>query len=53
MEVDTGSLVSVICDTDYKNYFSDCTFNESELKLRSYIGDLIEFLGTIDVKVCT
>lgn len=40
MEVYTGSVVSVVSDTDDNEDFSNCTLNKYELELRSYTGDL-------------
>ena len=51
MELDTGSAVSIIPLSMYKELFRRCKLKESTLKLRTYSGETIFPEGQINVKV--
>ena len=42
MELDTGSGVSVIPSSDFENYFKGCKLEETNLTLKTYLGEPIK-----------
>ena len=49
MEVDTGSAVSIISETEYNNLFKDLPLQPSKLQLRTYSGEQLPLLGELQV----
>ena len=49
MELDTGSAVSVIPEHFYRQYLSDFTLEKTKAKLKTYTGERIPPLGTVNV----
>ena len=51
MEVDTGTAVSVISNSDYYANFKSIPLEASSETLRAYSGDMIQPLGKMKVNV--
>ena len=51
MEVDTGTAVSVISETTYKELFPNLTLKEVPMGLKTYAGERIPVLGEVVVEV--
>ncbi len=51
MEVDTGAAVSLIAETTYKQHWTDKPLQSSMTRLKTYSGEEIEVIGTIQVNV--
>ena len=54
MEVDTGARYSIISETTYNGLWANDQapkMTHTTEKLRTYIGELLDVLGAIDVKV--
>ena len=49
MELDTGSAVSVIPEHFYRQYLSDFTLEKTKAQLKTYTGERIPPLGTVNV----
>ena len=55
MELDTGSSMSPISEIIYRKLWGNCDspkLRASKVQLKTYTGDNIEFLGTLEVAVC-
>ena len=51
MELDTGSVVSIVNETTYREMFSDRSLRRTNLKLQDYKKAPVAVLGVIDVPV--
>uniref|UniRef100_A0A8C9TFI9 ribonuclease H n=1 Tax=Scleropages formosus TaxID=113540 RepID=A0A8C9TFI9_SCLFO len=51
MELDTGSAVSVMSQTEFERHFTKAEFKPSPVKLKTYTGEPIVPLGVIPVTV--
>ncbi|MCG8032935.1 MAG: DDE-type integrase/transposase/recombinase [Candidatus Thiodiazotropha taylori] len=51
MELDTGSAVSVISQSDYKTHFANIALNSTSVTLKTYSGEKVVPLGVLEVKV--
>ena len=51
MEIDTGSGVTLIHESTYKEHFSELKLDPSETVLQSFTGELFRPLGTLSVDV--
>ncbi|XP_053383801.1 uncharacterized protein K02A2.6-like [Mercenaria mercenaria] len=51
MELDTGAGVSVVNKEDVKKWWPQATLHETDLKLKTYIGEIIKPCGMLDVNV--
>ena len=51
MEVDTGSAVSIISETEYNNLFKNFPLQPTTLQLRTYSGEQLPLMGEFQVSV--
>ena len=51
MEVDTGASLSLISEETYRANFSSCFLQSTEVRLKTYSGEYITVLGSINVEV--
>lgn len=51
MELDTGSAISVINEETYDEKFSDVNLTDTNINLRTYLGESIAQLGVCTVTV--
>ena len=51
MEVDTGSAVSIISETEYNNLFKHLQLKPTNIQLKTYSGEQLLLLGEIQVSV--
>ena len=51
MELDTGAAVTIISEKDFKQFFENTPLSKSELLLKTYSGDRLTVLGTINAVV--
>ena len=51
MEVDTGAAFSIISENTYHNYFHATPLQPSDIVLRTYSGETITILGSLNVTV--
>ena len=50
-ELDTGASVSVISEETWKNDLNEIKLQESDIKLTTYTGELLEVIGKVEVEV--
>lgn len=51
MEVDTGASLSIISEETYTSHFGNCELLPSEVKLRTYSGEMLPVRGSLEVHV--
>ena len=51
MEVDTGAALSLISEETYSSKFSNLKLKPTDVQLRTYSGELISVLGSLNVNV--
>lgn len=51
MELDTGAAVTIISEKECKKLFGNTTLKRSELLLKTYSGERLPVIGTLDATV--
>lgn len=51
MELDTGAAVTIISEKHYQEHFAGSHLEKSELLLKTYSGERLSVVGTMDAKV--
>ena len=51
MELDTGAAVTIVSDKHYQEHFTDTPLKKSELLLKTYSGERLSVVGTMDAKI--
>ena len=51
MELDTGAAVTIISEKHYQEHFASTHLQKSELLLKTYSGERLSVIGTMDAKV--
>ena len=51
MEVDTGAALSLISEETFNSHFNFTELQPTDVQLRTYSGELISALGSLDVEV--
>ena len=52
MELDTGAAVSLISEETYGQHWPQLQIEESNIQLKTYSGEFLETLGSVNVDVC-
>ena len=51
MELDTGAAVTIISEKHYQEHFASTHLRKSELLLKTYSGERLSVIGTMDARV--
>ena len=51
MEVDTGAALSIVSEDTFKQLWPDKSVQHSQIKLKTYTGEALEVVGSVEMKV--